>query len=252
MGCASGSMVFSREEVTSAIHSQKHTQARIEPMGERCAVLKGTNWVFNPALPHDPVMKARLEKAFPEDLSYEVAMQSIIQAFIDVHVGEEKRCTIAVMNARFDSLEQAVESACMKLNEQLRNSGVQFETDHGMTKINITDIKFRRHVRNRQGNTVTKFRQMETDLFIIFPDKELFPRIFPYLSGAQGRVVQGTFPNLLQRHCVPEAAAFLSETNKVVASSAAAKIKELKELFDCEAITQEEYDAKKAELLNQM
>jgi len=237
-------MDFSLEEVTEAIHRQKHTQARIEQMGDRCAVLKGTNWVFNPALPHDPAMKARLEKAFPEDLSYEVAMESIIQAFIDVHVGAAKRCTTAVMNARFDSLEQAMEAACEKLNEQLRDSGIQFETDAGMTKIQITDIKFKRKVRHGRGNTVTKSRQQDTDLFIIFPEDQT--------SVVQGHVVRGNLPNLLDGNLIAEAAGFPSETNKVMATTAASKIKELKELLECEAITQEEFDAKKVELLNQM
>jgi len=237
MGCAAaGSMTYSVEEVTEAIHRQMPSQARVEPMGERCAVLKGTNWVFNPALPHDPVLKARLEKAFPEDLSYEVAMESIIQAFIDVHVGEQKRCTPAVMNARLDSLEKAVEAACTQLNEKLRGSGIRLETDHGMTKIEITDIKFKRHVRHGKGNTVTKSQKQDTDLFIIFPEDKT--------SVVHGQVVQG---NLVQ-----EAAAFPSETNQVVATTAASKIKELKALLECEAITQEEFDAKKVELLSQM
>jgi len=244
MGCVAASVGFSLEEVSEAINRQKHTQARIEPMGDRCAVLKGTNWVFNPVLPHDPALKARLENSFPENLSYEVAMESIIQACIDVHVGADKGCTPAVMKDRFDSLEEAVKAACVNLNEQLRDRGIQFETDAGMTKVEITDIKFQHRVRHGRGNTVTKSRQQETDLFIIFPGDRT--------SVLQGHATQGDLPNLLKGNLLAEAAGFPSETNKVMATTTASKIKELKELLEYAAIKQEEFDAKKVELLNQM
>jgi len=66
----------------------------------------------------------------------------------------------------------------------------------------------------------------------------------PLLSGlATWAQQQGNLPSLLQGNLVPDAAAFPSETNEVVATTAASKIKEQRDLLECEAIR---------ELLNQM
>eukprot|EP00746_Dinoflagellata_sp_MGD_P052920 gnl/MRDRNA2_/MRDRNA2_23371_c0_seq1.p1 gnl/MRDRNA2_/MRDRNA2_23371_c0~~gnl/MRDRNA2_/MRDRNA2_23371_c0_seq1.p1 ORF type:complete len:149 (-),score=41.31 gnl/MRDRNA2_/MRDRNA2_23371_c0_seq1:22-468(-) len=124
------------------------------------------------------------------------------------------------MDDRFNRLEQAMESVCKKLSEQLVDSGLRFETDKGMTNVNITDIKIRRKKHGGKGNEVKKSVQQETDIFIIFPEGD---------SVAAPPV-----------------------THEVAAPTAASKIKELKELLDCGAITQEEFDAKKTELLASM
>ena len=219
-----GSKWYARAEVAAAMHRQKGTQKRLQQMSPSLAVLHGTNWLFNPDPPLDPALVTKLGRHFPPELPYTAAIWKVLDAYIDVHVGWEKRGVggQAQRDNRWALQEQAIQDTLEELNVLLEAKKVQFVAESGPVQTTLQDLKIKvrsgkgGRVRSQQStkHSVTK----ETTIYLVFEEEEQEP------------VVAG-------------------EVVGMAAAGPAVKIKELKDLLDAGAITQEEFDAAKARLL---
>ena len=139
--------------------------------------------------------------------------------------------------------QNAVEVMLDALNEQLAARHVRFVPEHGGAQTTITalDIRLRRGVggRCRSQQTTRKSVLMPTDIYLVFGDEG---------EGGSPASQDATPPVGL---AVATAAA-MDAGPPGGGPSAGSKIKELKELLDCGAITQEEFNTNKAKLLEMM
>lgn len=224
-GSKSYSDVYTRAEVATAINRQLSTQKRLQLESPQLAVLHGTNWVFNPEPPLDPTLVAKLGQHFPPELPYTAAIRKVVDAFIDVHVGWDKvgRGGQAQRDERWRLQQQAVEDALEQLNALLEDRKVHLVAEAGTAQRSLVDHKIKvktvnGKVRSQQQtkHSVTK----ETSIYLVFNEGE----------EAETPVAATAVPP----------------------PGPGVKIKELKELLDVGAITQEDFDTGKAKLLEQM
>lgn len=232
MGCGNSAppvaAVYTREEVVAGLSQQQPGLERIKMMSENVAVVIGTGWIFNPAGPIDPALARRLESHSGSG-SYGATMEQVASAFVDVYEGLDKiirgsqETVMAETHRRWGLAEKAINAALAEINQ---NSGLQYTTDPGRTAVAVTDIK---NVKVGVGDSkaykavAEKTVSQETHLYVVFPEGE-----------ASAPKAQGDNPNGEQ------------------AATPAAKIAELKGLLDVGAISQAEFEAKKAELLARM
>ena len=231
----SSSDVYTRGEVATAIDRQLSTQKRLQLESPQLAVLHGTNWVFNPEPPLDPTLVARLQQHFPPELPYTAAIRKVVDAFIDVHVGWDKvgRGGQAQRNERWGLQQQAVEDALEQLNALLEGWKVRLVAEAGAAQTSLVDQKIKvktvnGRVRSQQATTHTVTK--ETRIYLVFNEGEEAEALESEAPVVATAVAQDAPP----------------------AAGPGAKIKELKELLDAGAITQEEFDASKTKLLEQM
>lgn len=233
VGKLGASACYTREEVESAINRQIGTQKRLTSNAPDMAVLQGTNWIFNPAPPLSPALVAKLARYFPADLPYCACIREVVDAYIDAHVGQPKKNNnkgpLSLENI-FMRNQRVVEDTLDALNAQLEASQVRFAAECGAQETAITDLRIKirggkgRKVRSNQ--TMKKSVKMETTIYVIF----------------DGWDEGSALPMVVAEAAAPSPAP----------KSAATKIKELKDLLDCGALTQEEFDASKAKLLEAM
>ena len=226
----SSSSVYTPEEVATGFNRQLSTQKRLQLQSPQLAVLHGTNWTFNPEPPLDPTLVAKLGQHFPPELPYTAAIRKVIDAIIDVHVGWDKvgRGGQAQRDERWGLQQRAVEDALEQLNTQLEGRKVRLVAEAGAAQKSLVDLKIKVKTVNGRAwsqqqtkHSVTK----ETSIYLVFNEGE----------DAETPVVVTA---VLQDAAPPP--------------GPGAKIKELKELLDAGAISQEEFDASKAKLLEQM
>ena len=196
--------LYSRAEVAAAINRQTGTQKRLQQVSPGLAVLSGTNWVFNPEPPLDPALVATLGQHFTPELSYTAAVRQVVDAFIDVHVGWQKRGTggAAQRSERWALQEQAVEDALEKLNVLLEGRRVRFVAEAGPATKTLTDIKIKvrsSHGRARSNHRTKQSVVKETSLYLVFNEGEPLSEATAHSSGEPGPFRQGPFWELSMR-----------------------------------------------------
>ena len=217
MFCCSSRPPYTFEMFQGELARYSPTLPKVLSAGDNISVLEGSGWLFNPASPIDPVLARLLDGLLtPTGLTWTQAVTTINDEVAQAHVGLSRAYKPTDIPERRAIAKEGALRGIATLNERLKQAGasnVSFVSEEGMPTSQITQIK------NVQGRVAaTTVHKQTTSIYLVVDNGEA--AVVPMATAA-----------------VLDPAQRLTELHKMLQS---------------ELITQEEFDAKKREIMAAM
>jgi hypothetical protein len=232
MGCGVSVEKYSAAEVLQAYDTVGPQCPRINMESPNVAVWEGKGWIFNEAPPIEPALVKRIEACMSKvEMTYADVFKVIKDAYIDC-LGDDRWPKQMTNETRAILLKANKDKVCAYLdglNQKCADAGagVSFEADEGERVKTLIGVGAK--MRGGEVKGMKNQHQSHTVCYVymIFTDEQ----------GAEGNA--------------PQDAAHTPGTVPP-AQTPAQKIKDLKDLMDMGAITQEEFEEKKTAILASM